>query len=426
MIRINKYLVVALLMVMSGLSADDNTSPTKAELSLDDLRTFTDVFNQIRINYVEEVDDHTLMNAAIRGMLAELDPHSAYMEADELRQMDNDSRGRYSGIGVEVIVRDKRIVVLAVSENGPAENAGVRAGDFIISVAGSPTQADELQANIDSLRGETGSQVEVGFERENGDEFDTMLTRDYVNIASVYSRPVDKDYGYFRITHFTSRSAGELQEQIEYMQQNHEGPLLGVVLDLRNNPGGVLMPAVTIADGFLDGGMIVYTKGRAPSQLKFTAKAGQWLAGVPIVVLVNGGTASASEVLAGALQDHNRAIVVGEQTFGKGSVQSVLNLRNGTGLRLTTSRYYTPSGRSIQAEGIRPDVQIPSVEVTENKHSRKREADLEGHLNGEGGHQAGLADFDSEVSAVDDYAMYQALIILKAANKLSSISSGQD
>ena len=236
--------------------------------------------------------------------------------------------------------------------------------------------------------------------------------------SSVFSRPVDKDYGYFQITHFTRNSADELLEQIEYMQANHEGPLKGIVLDLRNNPGGVLIPAVTIADGFLDDGPIVITRGRAEKQLEYNAEPGQWLQDVPMVVLVDRSSASASEVLAGALQDHGRALIIGEKTFGKGSVQSVLNLRNGSGIRLTTSRYYTPNGRSIQAEGIQPDVEITSVQVVESDDRRKREVDLEGHLAGESARSS--VDFGSEVSAADDYMMYQALMMLKAASLLSS------
>jgi len=255
----------------------------------------------------------------------------------------------------------------------------------------------------------------------NGEVSNVELVRDFVEVASVYSRPVDGDYGYFQITHFTRKTADELLEQIEYMQSNHEGPLKGIVLDLRNNPGGVLVPAVAIADGFLDDGLIVTTRGRAENQLEYTAKPGQWLKGIPMVVLVDRSSASASEVLAGALQDHGRALIVGEKTFGKGSVQSVLNLRNGSGIRLTTSRYYTPSGRSIQAEGIQPDVEITEIQMVENDDQRKREVDLDRHLNKEPA--KGPVIFGSEVSASDDYVMYQALMLLKAASILSPPSA---
>ena len=402
------------------LANETQTAPTRAQLSLDDMRTFTDVFNQVRNNFVEELDDHALMNAAIRGMLSELDPHSAYMEADEFRQLDNDSRGRYSGIGVEIVIQDNHARVVHVMDGGAADKAGVIVGDVITSVDQVDLRGQNLRLAVDSLRGEVGTTVDITVRHENGEASNFKLERDFVEIASVFSRPLDGHYGYFQVTHFTRKSADELLEQVQYMQDNREGPLKGAVLDLRNNPGGVLNPAVTMADGFLDEGVIVTTRGRAENQLEYTATPGQWLKGVPMVVLVDSSTASASEVLAGALQDHGRALIVGEKTFGKGSIQSVLNLRNGSGIRLTTSRYYTPSGHSIQAEGIQPDVEITEVQMVENDDNRKREVDLERHLVGETAAEAKV--FDSEVSAADDYMMYQALILLKAASKLSSMS----
>jgi carboxyl-terminal processing protease len=407
-------LLISTLAAASGQEAPSS----RTELSLDDMRTFTDVFNQIRNTFVEETDDHTLMNAAIRGMLSELDPHSSYMEADEFRQLDDSSRGRYSGIGVELVIQKKRVKVVFVMENEAADKAGVVAGDIITSINQNDLRGRDLQTAINRLRGEAGTEVTITVEHKNGEVSEFKLVRDFVKVASVFSRPVDKDYGYFQVTHFTRKSADELLEQIEYMQSNHEGPLKGIVLDLRNNPGGVLNPAVTMADGFLDEGLIVYTRGRAANQLQYSAKPGQWLEGVPMVVLVNRSSASASEVLAGALQDHGRALIVGEKTFGKGSVQSVLNLRNGSGIRLTTSRYYTPSGRSIQAEGIQPDIEIPAIRIIENEDKRKREADLDRHLTGEPDN--GPVIFSSDVSADDDYMMYQALILLKGASILSS------
>ncbi|MFC1702508.1 S41 family peptidase, partial [Pseudomonadota bacterium] len=399
-------------------ATETETVPSAAQLSLDDLRTFTDVFNQVRKNYVEEVDDHVLMNAAIRGMLSELDPHSSYMEADEFRELDDNSRGRYSGIGVEIAIQNKQLKVTFVMDGGAAAKAGVNAGDVITSIDQVDLRGQDLRLAVDSLRGEVGTTVDITVRHENGEVSNFTMERDFIEVASVYSRPVDEDYGYFQITHFTRKSADELLEQINYMQDNHDGPLKGVVLDLRNNPGGVLNPAVTMADGFLDDGLIVTTRGRAENQLEFTAKPGQWLKDVPMVVLVDRSSASASEVLAGALQDHGRALIIGEKTFGKGSVQSVLNLRNGSGIRLTTSRYYTPSGRSIQAEGILPDVQISAIQVVENDDQRKREVDLDRHLTSES--TKNPAGFGSEVSARDDYMMYQALILLKAASILSS------
>ena len=412
-------LAILIFILASTVTAanEEDTTNSGTQLSLDDMRTFTDVFNLVRSNFVEETDDHTLINAAIRGMLSELDPPSSYMEADEFRKLDNSSNGRYSGIGIEVIIRNRQINVVFVMEGGAADKAGMVSGDIITSINQADLRGQDLQLAIDSLRGEAGTSVDITVKHENGEVSELKLVRDYVKVDSVFSRPVDRDYGYFQITHFTRKTADELLEQIEYMKANHDGPLKGVVLDMRNNPGGVLKPAVTMADGFLDEGLIVYTLGRAENQLEYSAKPGQWLEDTPVVVLVNGGTASAAEVFAGALQDHNRALVVGEETFGKGSVQSVLNLRNGSGMRLTTSRYYTPSGRSIQAEGIQPDVEIAPVKVMDSDNKPRREADLDRHLEREA--DKNTVAFDSEVSAADDYMMYQALILLKGASVLS-------
>ena len=416
--RFGKLTILTLILVSTVTAAsEENTTNSEAQLSLDDMRTFTDVFNLVRSNFVEETDDHTLINAAIRGMLSELDPHSSYMEADEFRKLDNSSHGRYSGIGIEVIIRDREINVVFVMEGGAADKAGMVSGDIITSINQTDLRGQNLQLAIDNLRGEAGTSVDITVKHKNGEVSELKLVRDYVKVDSVFSRPVDRDYGYFQITHFTRKTADELLEQIEYMKANHDGPLKGVILDMRNNPGGVLKPAVTMADGFLDKGLIVYTLGRAENQLEYSAKPGQWLQDIPVVVLVNGGTASASEVFAGALQDHNRALIVGERTFGKGSVQSVLNLRNGSGMRLTTSRYYTPSGRSIQAEGIQPDVEIAPVQVMDSDNETQREVDLDRHLEREADKDTVV--FGSEVSAADDYMMYQALILLKGASVLS-------
>ena len=419
MIRTSRQLILTLILIPALITANETEAVgSRAQLSLDDLRTFTDVFNQVRKNFVEELDDHELMNAAIRGMLSELDPHSSYMEADEYRQLDDDARGRYSGIGVEIGIQNKQARVVYVMDGGAADKAGVVAGDIITSIDQEDLRGQNLHSAVDRLRGEVGSKVEITVKHENGEVSMLELERGFVEVSSVFSRPVDDDYGYFQVTHFTRKSADELLEQIQYMQDNREGPLKGIVLDLRRNSGGVLNAAVTMADGFLNDGLIVSTRGRAENQLEYTAKPGQWLEGVPMVVLVDAASASASEVLAGALQDHDRALIIGEKTFGKGSVQSVLSLRNGSGIRLTTSRYYTPNGRSIQAEGIHPDVEITDIQVVENGDKIKREADLDGHLAGET--PRNLAVFGSEVSAADDYMMYQALMLLKAASILSS------
>jgi carboxyl-terminal processing protease len=430
MIKIARNILLLAFAANAAWATGEESPPSGAQLTLDHLRTFTDVFNQIRNNFVEETDDRQLLNAAIRGMLAELDPHSSYMEPAEFRQMDNDSQGRYSGIGVELAVRNGRVKVVFVIEGGPADSAGIVAGDVITAIDGADLRGKDHSLAINALRGEVGSEVDVTVEHATGEVSTLQVTRDFVAVNSVFSRPVDGAYGYFRISHFTRKSAAELAEQVDYMVSSRETPLRGVVLDLRGNPGGVLRPAVDVADAFLEEGVIVSTQGRAANQMEYVAKPGSYLQGIPMVVLVDGRSASASEVLAGALQDNGRALVVGERTFGKGSVQSVLNLRNGAGMRLTTSLYFTPSGRSIQAEGIEPDVETAQIKskytgdvaIEPEEDGYKREADLEGHLEIAAPEEAqgvDTSDFDSIVSPFDDYDMYVALMLLKGAHALA-------
>jgi carboxyl-terminal processing protease len=390
-----------------------------AQLTLDDMRTFTDVFNQIRRNYVEEVDDLTLLNAAINGMLSAIDPHSSYMQADEFQDLNETASGRYSGIGVDVDTRDGRLLVRHVISPSPADSAGIEPGDRILSIDQQAVEDGPLQQAVDQLAGEPGTTVDLSIQRNGEKPRELTLTREYIVVPTIDFQLFDKHYGYFGISYFHRDSATHLREALESAAKDGVS-LHGLILDLRDNPGGVLQPAVTIADGFLDEGVIVTTRSRNEvMQMEFTASPGQWLNDIPLVVLVDRGSASASEVLAGALQDHERALIVGERTFGKGSVQSVLPLRNGSGIKLTTARYYTPSGRSIQAEGINPDVTAAYMEFVEVDDHRVREADLEGHLAAEG------EDFmDGEsVSADDDFPLYQALNLLKSASILSQEKS---
>jgi carboxyl-terminal processing protease len=406
---------------------DDAVSPGPAQLTLNDLRTFTDVFNQLRENFVEEVDDQTLLKAAINGMIMELDPHSSYMEADDYDDLKDVTRGRYGGIGVEVSTRDGRIVIVSATEDGPAWNQGIRSGDWITSINDRPIRGRNLQKAIAELRGEPGTEISLRVARQNAGHRNLTLTRDYVELPSVNSRLIDGKFGYFRISLFHRNSDQDLHQALDEMQTSAGHPLAGVILDLRNNPGGLVRPAVAIADGFLDDGLIVFTEGRYESaQLEFNAKPGQWAGDVPVVVLVDGGTASASEILAGALQDHERALVVGAQTFGKGSVQSILTMRNGSAVKLTTARYFTPSGRSIQAEGITPDVVVPNVEIVADDDRRARESDLDRHLPADTA--SGEADEPvSDIQPVDDYPLYQALNLLRGVGILSRTgSNGKD
>ena len=327
------------------------------QLTLDDLRTFTDVFSQVRTHFVEEVDDHTLLVAAIEGMLASLDPFSEFLDREKFRALNDSSRGLYGGIGVRVEVRDRRIFFEEVVPGSPAELAGVRAGDMLISVDGQAVRGRKLFESMAALEGDPGSELFISLKSADQPVRDLRIMREYIVVSSVNAELIEGEFGYFEISHFHRTSHYELENAIQALQAGRNAPLAGIILDLRGNPGGMLHPAVEMADGFLDQGLIVYTRGRDEVEpLEYQARPGQWAAGIPLAVLVNRRTASASEVLAGALQDHGRALVIGEKTFGKGSIQTILTLRNGSGLRLTTAHYFTPSGKFIHELGIQPDV----------------------------------------------------------------------
>ena len=388
----------------SEVAAAEHQAGQTAQLTLDDLRTFTDVFNQARKNYVEEVDDKTLLDAAIRGMLQELDPHSNYLPVKEYEELNDVARGRYSGIGIDVRALDGKIVVNAIINDSPADQAGLNPGDVITSIDGKPIKGRPLPEAMDELLGQPDTGVVLVVMPPDGEERELTIIRQYIKVPTLSFRLLDDSFGYFKMTQFHRESALDLEQSLDSIKSDGI-ELRALIIDLRNNPGGVLQQAVAMADGFLDEGVIVSTRGRnLTMQMEFTAHPGQWLPNTPVMLLVDRSTASASEVLAGALQDHARALIVGERTFGKGSVQSVLPLRNGAGIKLTTARYYTPSGRSIQAEGIEPDVVIVWEEFADTGDSRLREADLERHLGKEtepggdtlAGTQAVLEDFPLE------------------------------
>lgn len=354
-----------------------------AQLTLDDLRTFTDVFNQARKNYVEEVDDRTLLEAAIKGMLTELDPHSSYLPAKSLEELNDASLGRYSGIGIDVQARDGRIVVNAIINESPADQAGINPGDVITSINGRPVKGRPLQEAMDELLGQPDTHVVLRVMPPDEQEREVEITRQYIKIPTLSFELLDESFGYFKMTQFHQDSAADFQQSLDSIKSDGI-QMDALIIDLRGNPGGILRQAVAMADGFLDDGVIVSTRGRnSTMQLEFRAEAGQWLPDIPLMILVDHSTASASEVLAGALQDNERAVIAGERTFGKGSVQSVLPLRNGAGIKLTTARYYTPSGRSIQASGIEPDVVIDWDSAASLEEDKLREADLDRHLESE-------------------------------------------
>lgn len=420
---------------VGGVSAADPLP----NLPFDELRTFTEILERVKHDYVEPVDDRKLLESAVRGMLAGLDPHSSYLDKEGYREMQVGTTGEFGGLGIEVGQEDGFVKVISPIDDTPAARAGIRAGDLIVRIDDTPTKGLGLADSVKLMRGSVGSSVKLTVVRAGEDKpLEITLMRDVITVKSVKSRTLEAGYGYVRITQFQSRTAGYLREALATLKQTNGGRLKGLVLDLRNNPGGVLSGAVEVADAFIDSGLIVYTEGRLPdSRQNFQASSGDLIDGVPLVVLVNGGSASASEIVAGALQDQRRAVIMGTRTFGKGSVQTIMPLADGTAVKLTTARYYTPSGRSIQAEGIVPDIRVDPVRVTEvEQGDTVKEADLAGHLNNpgqRGGEVAPDADGAPETTpaapnpapapaagdtpagplAKSDYALNEALNLLK-------------
>ena len=355
-------LVVGTVMGLSlsyggGLLASKR-QPTGEDLALEQAHLFAEVMKRVKSDYVESIDDRELMESAIRGMVSDLDPHSQYLDAEEYRDIRISTTGSYTGIGIEVAEVDGDIHVITPIAGSPAARAGIRSGDQIIAVDGIMVDAERLQDTIGQMRGRRGSKIRITVLREE-EAIDHTMRREVIRVASVHYETLEPAYGYVRLSQFSESTARELSRAIDEMQDDQDGMLDGLVLDLRNNPGGVLDAAIDVSDLFLDSGVIVSAEGRtAESRFTRSAHRGDVLDGADIVVLVNKGSASASEIVAGALQDHNRAAIVGTATFGKGLVQTVMPLSMGRAIKLTTSRYFTPSGDSIHDIGITPDVYV--------------------------------------------------------------------
>ena len=377
----------------------------KQRTSLETLRLFAEAYSRIKQNYVESVDDKELIEHAIRGMLEGLDPHSDFLMGDDYLDLKESTHGEFGGLGIEVGTEDGFIKVIAPMDDTPAQKAGVKAGDLIIRLDEKPVKGMSLGKAVKLMRGKPGTELMLTILREGEEQpLQIKVVRDIIHVVSVKSRLLEKHFGYIRISNFQIATARNLLEKVEKLKQQAEGSLKGLILDLRNNPGGVLTAAVAVSDAFLDHGLIVYTEGRtADSKTTYSATANDILDGAPIVVLVNEGSASASEIVAGALQDHGRAVIIGQQTFGKGSVQTVVPVMDEAAIKLTTARYFTPLGRSIQAEGIKPDIELATVSIELSKkisaHSLK-EKDLTGHL--ENGHGDKEKQGESEASGAED------------------------
>jgi carboxyl-terminal processing protease len=393
------------------------------ELPLDDLRTFAEVYGRIKSEYVEGVQDKTLLKSAIRGMLSGLDPHSDYLDKEEYRDLQVGTSGEFGGLGIEVGIENGFVKVIAPIDDTPAQRAGLQAGDLIIRIDDKPVKGMSLSEAVNLMRGKPGTEIRLTILRSgDGKPFSVAIERDVIHVASVKSRILEPGYGYVRISNFQARTTEDMITTIGKLKGESDGELRGLVLDLRNNPGGVLNAAVGVSDAFITGGLIVYTQGRLPdSRLQFSAGPDDVLDGAPMVVLVNRGSASASEIVAGALQDHKRALIMGTKTFGKGSVQTIVPIDDSTALKLTTARYYTPLGRSIQAQGIEPDIQLERGEFKpflEPDVDALSEADLSHHLDSTDQAEKGKDEGLNKGLAAEDLQLAEALNVLKGLSIL--------
>ncbi len=417
-----RALIALTTSTLLGLSALPALGQDKGELPLSELRTFADVFHHIRHSYVEDIDDKTLLEHAIRGMLAGLDPHSSYLDASDFEDLQSNTSGEFGGLGLEVGMEDGFVKVIAPIDDTPAQKAGLESGDLIIKLDGKAVKGMSLNEAVNLMRGELGTDITLTIAREGRNQpFDVVLTRDVIKVVSVRSKMLEPGFGYVRIAQFQNNTGNEFRRAIEQLLADSE-QLKGVVVDLRNNPGGVLHSSVEVVDSVLDGGLIVYTEGkRNELQSEYSATASDMINGTPLVVLINGGSASASEIVAGALQDHRRAVIMGTDSFGKGSVQTVVPLSEQRAIKLTTALYFTPNGRSIQAQGIEPDIPIERARIeTLRQHKGVKEADLQGHLSNGNEDMAPSGDSsnsDGELYSRDNQ-LYEALNLLKGLHIL--------
>ena len=397
---------------------DTNSSANVSVLPLEDLRIFAKTYEHIRQAYVTEIDDAELLEHAIRGMLNELDPHSSYLDQSSYTDLQVHTMGEFGGIGIEVGVENGVIKVVSPIDETPAARAGIESGDLIIKIDGANIQGMDLNESIDLMRGPKGSDIVLTIMRIGTEQpFDVTITRDTIKVRSVRSNVFDDDYGYIRIAQFQVNTGPDVKDAYKDLLKASPN-MKGLILDLRNNPGGVLQASVDVVDQFLDGGLVVYTEGRLPdSNHKFFAKDGDISNGLPIVVLINDGSASASEIVAGALKDQRRAVIIGTRSFGKGSVQSVIPISKDRAVKLTTARYFTPDGHSIQAQGIEPDIIVERVKVTAvQPRQGVTEADLAGHLtNGNGGDEVAAKDREGADTDLQnkDSQLYEAITLLK-------------
>ncbi|MBI3562925.1 MAG: S41 family peptidase [Gammaproteobacteria bacterium] len=400
-----------------------------AGIPLEDIRTLSEVFGKIKEHYVEEVSDKQLLENAIRGMLSGLDPHSSYLDKESYQDLKVSTTGEFGGLGIVVGMEEGFVKVISPIDDTPAAKAGIKAGDIIIRLDEKPVKGMNLDEAVKLMRGPPGTKIDLTILRDKDKPQTYTLTRDKIHVNSVKQRLLDNGFGYVRISQFQDKTGEELRKALNKLKEDNKGPLKGLVLDLRNNPGGLLEQAVEVADTFITKGKIVSIKGRGGSNTTTrNATPNDALNGAPMVVLVNGGSASASEIVAGALQDQKRAVLMGSRTFGKGSVQTVIPISNDTAIKITTARYYTPNDRSIQAEGIEPDIVLDNLKLAETKTDAGlapvKEADLEGHLENTTSKKdskdlAEQAKKKRLSLVTEDYPIFEALNMLKGMALLS-------
>ncbi|HZX70134.1 MAG TPA: S41 family peptidase [Rhodanobacter sp.] len=402
-------------------SASSSAASSADQVDLKDIRNFSRVYELVRQAYVEKVDNKTLMKAAITGMLAGLDPHSEYLDKEGLQQLSEDTSGEYSGLGIEVLQVDGGLKIISPIDDTPAARAGIKPGDSIVKINGKLIDPQNVNEMFQQLRGKPGSKITLTIAHEGSNKLiDLHLVRENISVSSVKVRELEPGYAYIRISQFQDDTSADLEKKLGQLIAK-DGPQKGAVLDLRNNPGGLLTAAVGVSDDFLDSGIIVTTRGRlADANMSFSAHPGDQLDGAPMIVLTNNGTASAAEIVAGALKDNHRALTMGQRTFGKGVVQTVLPLDADHAVKITTARYYTPNGTSIQAEGIKPDIALADLTVNPADSPPvliSSEADLPNHLANENAQAATNIDNDGSAAdaklAISDYTLAQALNVLK-------------
>ncbi len=390
-------------------------------LPLDEIRTFTEIFSKIKDDYVEDVDDKKLLENAIRGMLQGLDPHSTYLDEDAYKELQEGTSGEFGGLGIEVGYEDGFVKVISPIDGTPAQRAGIKAGDLIIRLDNKSVKGISLMEAVKMMRGKPGSKITLTIVREGESKpFEISIVRDIITVENIKTETIEPGFTYIRISNFQTHTVDDLKKGLIKLKNENNNNIKGLILDLRNNPGGLLNAAVGVSDLFLNNGLIVYTEGRIKdSKLKFNAKPSEMLKDTPIIILVNGGSASASEIVAGALQDQKRAVIMGEKTFGKGSVQTILPMNDRTALKLTTARYYTPSGRSIQASGIEPDMIVKNIKFDLKKDIQNngliKESDLSGHLDNKKSNddEEKEENINNALLIENDYQLYEALNVLK-------------